>query len=94
MLCSVWDGAYKGNVLFNDSLNTFYLWLYGIRHMAKDQLDSLRKPTATTTWASFQLVAWDLLHASSHRQDSAHHDICYTSGGVLAGTQNSSVGPS
>ena len=21
-----------GNVLFNDALNTFYLWLYGIRH--------------------------------------------------------------
>ena len=21
----------EGNVLFNDTLNTFYLWLYGIR---------------------------------------------------------------
>ena len=26
----------EGNVLFNDALNTFYLWLYGIRHMVKD----------------------------------------------------------
>ena len=25
------------NVLFNDALNTFYLWLYGVRHMVKDQ---------------------------------------------------------
>ena len=24
------------NVLFTDALNTFYLWLYGIRHMVKD----------------------------------------------------------
>ena len=24
--------------LFNDALGTFYLWLYGIRHMEKDQI--------------------------------------------------------
>ena len=30
----------KGNVLFNDTLNTFYLLLYGIRHMVKDHSDS------------------------------------------------------
>ena len=23
----------EGNVLFNDALNTFHLWLYGVRHM-------------------------------------------------------------
>ena len=28
------------NVLFNDALNTFYLRLYGIRHMVKDHSDS------------------------------------------------------
>ena len=26
----------EGNVLFNDALNTFYLRLYGVRHMVKD----------------------------------------------------------
>ena len=26
----------KGNVLFNDTLNTFYLRLCGVRHMVKD----------------------------------------------------------
>ena len=26
----------EGNVLFKDALNTFYLQLYGIRHMVKD----------------------------------------------------------
>ena len=28
------------NVLFNDALNTFYLRLYGGRHMVKDHSDS------------------------------------------------------
>ena len=31
-----------GNVLFNDALNTFYLRLYGVRHMVKDHSDSER----------------------------------------------------
>ena len=31
-----------GNVLFNDILNTFYLWLYGVKHMVKDHSDSER----------------------------------------------------
>ena len=30
----------KRNVLFNDALNTFYLRLYGVRHMVKDHSDS------------------------------------------------------
>ena len=29
----------EGNVLFNDALNTFYLRLYGVRHMVKDHSD-------------------------------------------------------
>ena len=32
----------EGNVLFNDALNTFYLWLYGIGHMVEDHSDSER----------------------------------------------------
>ena len=28
------------NVLFNDALNTFYLQLYGVRHVVKDHSDS------------------------------------------------------
>ena len=30
------------SVLFNDALNTFYLRLYGVRHMVKDHSDSER----------------------------------------------------
>ena len=43
-------GRKEGNVLFNDTLNTFYLWLYGVGHMVKDHSDSERKPAAAT-WA-------------------------------------------
>ena len=32
----------EGNVLFNDTLNTFYLQLYGVRYMVKDHSDSER----------------------------------------------------
>ena len=35
-------GKRKGNVLFNDTLNTFYLRLYGVGHMVKDHSDSER----------------------------------------------------
>ena len=69
------------NVLFNDTLNTFYLWLYGVRHMVKD------------IGYSYRLTASVLLYAPSHRQDSTYHGLCYTSRGALAGTRNSSMGP-
>ena len=34
-----WHFRMEGNVLFNDALNTFYLRLYGVRHMVNDQSD-------------------------------------------------------
>ena len=44
-------GWKEGNVLFNDTLNTLYLRLYGVGHMVKDHSDNERKPAATT-WAT------------------------------------------
>ena len=35
-------GRKEGNILFNDPLNTFYLQLYGVRHMVKDHSGSER----------------------------------------------------
>ena len=32
----------EGNILFNGTLNTFYLWLYGVEHMVKDHSTSER----------------------------------------------------
>ena len=43
---------------------------------------------------SFRLAARVLLYAPSHRQDNTYHGLCYTSHGALAGTRNSSMGPS
>ena len=43
---------------------------------------------------SFRLTARVLLYASSHRQYSTYHGLCYTSRGALAGTRNSSMGSS
>ena len=71
----------EGNVLFNDALNTFYLWLYGVRHMVKDHSDSER---------GNQLPPHGLLFP--HRQDNTYRGICYTSCGALVGTRYSSMG--
>ena len=38
--CPVGLRERERNVLFNDALNTFYLRLYGVRHMVKDHSDS------------------------------------------------------
>ena len=42
----------EGTVLFNDALNTFYLRLYGVRHMVEDHSDSERGNPAAATWAT------------------------------------------
>ena len=74
------EGRKEEDVLFKNALNTFYLRLYGVRHMVKDYSDSKR--------------ARILLYAPSHRQDNTSHGFCYTSRGALAGLRNSSMGQS
>ena len=78
----------EGNILFNNALNTFYLWLYGVRHLVKDHSES-----ESHMGFSFRLAARVLLYAPSDRQDNTYHGLCYTSRGPLAGTTNSSMGP-
>ena len=44
-LCVCGGGGYgrnEVNVLFNDGINTFYLWLYDVIYMVKDHLNSKR----------------------------------------------------
>ena len=43
---------------------------------------------------TYRLTARVLLYAPSNRQDITYHGLCYTSRGALAGTRNSSMGPS
>ena len=77
----------KGNVLFNDALNTFYLRLYGVRHMVKDHSHSERGNPLPPHGLLFSIDRV-LLYAPSHRQDNTYNGICYTSRGALAGTRN------
>ena len=57
--------------VFNDAFNTFYLRLYGIRHMVKDHSDRERgNPLPPHGLDSFWLTARVLLYALSHRQDT------------------------
>ena len=43
----------EGNVLFNDVLNTFYLWLYGTAHIIRVTQLVKRKPATITPWTNF-----------------------------------------
>ena len=83
----------EGNVLFNDALNTFYLWLYGIKHMVKDHSDSERENPLPPHGLLSPISSKVFLYASSHRHDNTYHSLCYTSCGALAGMRNSSMGP-
>ena len=88
----VWQKRER-NVLFNDALNTFYLRLYGVRHMVKNHSDSEKDNPLPPHSYSYRLTARVILHAPSHIQDNTYHGLCYTSRGALAGTRNSSMGP-
>ena len=61
-------GRKEGNVLFNDALNTFYLRLYGVRHMVKGHSIAREETHFRHIGYSFRLAARVLLYASSHRQ--------------------------
>ena len=69
------------NVLFNDALNTFYLQLYGVRHMVKDHSDSEKGNPLPPHRPLFPINSKVFLYASSHRQDNTYHGLCYTSRG-------------
>ena len=45
----------EGNVLFNDTLNTFYSRLYGVRHMVKNHSDSERGNPLSPDWLLFTI---------------------------------------
>ena len=84
----------EGKVLFNDALNTFYLRLYGVKHMVNDHSDIERGNLLPSHWLLFPISSnGSSIYASSHREDNTYHGLCYTSRGALAGTRNSSMGP-
>ena len=84
-------GKRERNVLFNDALSTFYIRLYGVRHMVKDHSDSEKGNPLPPHRLLYRLTAKVLLYAPSHRQDNTYHGLCYNSRGALAGTRNTMV---
>ena len=76
------------NVLLNDALNTFYLRLYGVRHMVKDHSDSEKENPLPP-----HRLLLSINSKGSFICTIPHTGLCYTSCGALAGTRNSSMGP-
>ena len=62
------------SVLFNDALNTFYLRLYGVRHIVKDHSDSEREGEREmfylTTLNTFYLRLYGVGHMVKDHSDS------------------------
>ena len=66
----------KGNVLFNDALNTFYLRLYGVRHMVKDHSDSDRGNTLPPHRLLFPISSKELFYMH-HPTDRIIHTTAF-----------------
>ena len=75
----------EGNVLFNDALNTFYFWLFGVVHIVKDHSDSESGNPLLPHGLPFPTSSKGSLYAPYHRQDSTYHSVWYSSRGALAG---------
>ena len=53
-------GRKEGSVLFNDALNTFYLWLYGIGYMVKEREREMFYLTTHSTHFIYGYMASDI----------------------------------
>ena len=64
----------EGNVLFNNALNTFYLRLYGVRHMVKNNSDRGRKKEGNILFNdalnTFYLQLYGVTHMVKDHSDS------------------------
>ena len=75
--------------------STYFIYGYMVSDIWLRTILIVRKEThCRHIGYSFRLTARVLLYASSHRQDNTYHGLCYTSREALAGTRNSSMGPS
>ena len=75
VVCKHSDASLSGeqNDIVNVPLDTFYIWLHGVRHIVKDQ--RARQGTCCCHFVgySFQFAAWDFLYAPSNIQYRAYH---------------------
>ena len=76
------SGRKEGNVLFNDALNTFYLWLLGIRHGKKP----LKSTAASWATLSNQQQRFFYMH---HPTDRIAHTTVFVTTVMESGMRNS-----
>ena len=71
------SGRKEGNVLFNDALNTFYIYGYMASEICYWTIQIAREETRYWHMGySFRITARVLLYAPSHRQYSTYHSLC------------------
>ena len=70
----------EGNILFNDALNTFYLWLLGVRHMVKNHSDRERGNPLSPHGLLFPISSKGSFICTI--QDNTYHGLCYQSWGT------------
>ena len=80
-------GSKEGNVLFNDTLNTFYLRVYGVRHMVKDHSDSEKGNPLPPHRLLFTINSKGYFICTIPQTGYTYLGICYTSRGTLVGTR-------
>ena len=85
------DYGKAGNVLFNNTLNTFYLWLNGIRNMVKDHSDSQRGNPLPPHGLHFLINSKGSFICTIPLTGLYIPQPLLTSCGALAGTRNSSI---
>ena len=83
----------EGNVLFNEALITFYLRLYGVRHIVKDHSDSERGNPLPPYGLLFPISSKSVVVFLHHSTDRIAHITAFVTHVSLAGSRNSSVGP-
>ena len=72
------EGRKKRNVLFNDTFNTFYLLLYGIKHMEKDHSDNEIGNPLLPHGIFFPISSKGSFICIIPRQDITYHSLCHT----------------
>ena len=77
------------SVLFNNALNTFDLWLYGIKHMVKDHSNSKRGNLLLPHGLLFPISS--KFFFMPYPTDRIAHTMAFVT--PLAETRNSSMGP-
>ena len=69
----------EGNDVFNDAHNTFYLRLYGVRHMVKDHSDSERVAHVVAAGFIFQYLSGPLPYVWSYLTINKMCWVCHLS---------------